>query len=117
MPREALAESGALWSTYANVASENPNSWLKKRFSSDDITTPTPENRLIAWPYTKLMVANPMVNQGAAVIVTSLAVARHAGIGPAAMIHLVGEREAYALNQLQQSHHKVARGHLVFRAE
>src|SRR5689334_25264086 len=61
-PREALAESGALWSTYSRVASENPNSWLKKRFSSDDITTPSPENRLIAWPYTKLMVANPTVN-------------------------------------------------------
>src|SRR6202008_645957 len=36
-PRESLAESGALWSTYASVASENPNSWLRKRFSSDDI--------------------------------------------------------------------------------
>src|SRR5712664_2327559 len=30
-PREALAESGALWFTYAKVASENENSWLKKR--------------------------------------------------------------------------------------
>src|SRR5215831_6889367 len=29
-PREALTESGALWSTYAGVACENPNSWLKK---------------------------------------------------------------------------------------
>jgi acetyl-CoA C-acetyltransferase len=29
-PREALAESGELWSTYAGVASENPNSWLKR---------------------------------------------------------------------------------------
>src|SRR5580700_4808241 len=47
-PRQALAESGALWATYAKVASENPNSWLKKRFSSEEITTPTPENRLIA---------------------------------------------------------------------
>src|ERR1700760_1460571 len=27
-PREALAESGSLWSTYARVASENPYSWL-----------------------------------------------------------------------------------------
>src|SRR5580700_4766396 len=35
-PRQALAESGALWATYAKVASENPNSWLKKRFSSEE---------------------------------------------------------------------------------
>ena len=38
---------------------------------SDEITTPSPANRLIAWPYTKLMVANPTVNMGAAVLLTS----------------------------------------------
>src|SRR2546421_464103 len=79
-PREAMAESGALWSTYSNVASQNPNAWLKRRFTADEITTPTPENRLIAWPYTKLQVANPTVNMGAAVLMTSLAKARAAGI-------------------------------------
>src|SRR5246127_1120437 len=54
-PREALAESGALWSSYSDAAAENPSSWLKRRFSADDITRPSPDNRLIAWPYTKLM--------------------------------------------------------------
>src|SRR5215467_8581853 len=93
-PREALAESGALWSTYAGVASENPNSWLKKRFTSDDITTPTPENRLIAWPYTKLMVANPTVNMGGAVLLTSLAKARAAGVPEDRLIYAVGGASA-----------------------
>src|ERR1700704_958491 len=79
-PREAMAESGQLWSTYSSVASQNPNAWLKRRFAPDQITTPTPDNRLIAWPYTKLMVANPTVNMGAAVLITSLAKARAAGI-------------------------------------
>ena len=63
-PREAMAESGALWSAYSKVAAENPNAWLKRRFTPEEITTPTPDNRLIAWPYTKLMVANPTVNMG-----------------------------------------------------
>src|SRR3982074_1368334 len=58
-PRQALQESGALWSTYSAVASENSNAWLKRRFSPDEITTPSRDNRLIAWPYTKLQVANP----------------------------------------------------------
>ena len=79
-PREAMAESGHLWSTYATTASENPNAWLKRRFAADEITTPTPDNRLIAWPYTKLMVANPTVNMGGAILMTSLAKARAAGI-------------------------------------
>src|SRR5882672_3702789 len=79
-PREALAESGELWSTYSGVASQNPNAWLQRRFTSEEITTPTPENRLIAWPYTKLMVANPTVNMGGAILMTSLAKARATGI-------------------------------------
>src|SRR5205807_7694345 len=79
-PREALAESGDLWSTFSNVASQNPNAWLKRGFKPEEITTPTPDNRLIAWPYTKLMVANPTVNMGGAVLMTSLAKARAAGV-------------------------------------
>src|SRR6202045_4128720 len=93
-PREAMAESGALWSTYSNVASENPHSWLKRRFTADEITTPTPDNRLIAWPYTKLQVANPTVNMGAAVLMTSLAKAKAAGIAEDRLIHVWGGASA-----------------------
>jgi acetyl-CoA C-acetyltransferase len=93
-PREAMAESGHLWSTYSNVASQNPNAWLKRRFTSDEITTPTPDNRLIAWPYTKLMVANPTVNMGGAVLMTSLAKARAAGIPEDRLIHIWGGASA-----------------------
>jgi acetyl-CoA C-acetyltransferase len=93
-PRQALAESGALWSTYSRVASENPNSWLKKHFSAGEITTPTADNRLIAWPYTKLMVANPTVNMGAAVLMTSLAKARAAGISEDRLIYPIGGASA-----------------------
>jgi acetyl-CoA C-acetyltransferase len=93
-PREAMAESGHLWSTYSNVASRNPNSWLKRRFTSDEITTATPDNRLIAWPYTKLMVANPTVNMGGAILMTSLAKARAAGIPEDRLIHIWGGASA-----------------------
>src|SRR6476469_9355737 len=41
-PREAMTESGDLWSTYSSVASQNPNAWLKRRFKPEEITTPTP---------------------------------------------------------------------------
>jgi acetyl-CoA C-acetyltransferase len=93
-PREALAESGALWSAYSRVASENPNAWLKRRFTPEEITTPTPDNRLIAWPYTKLMVANPTVNMGGAVLMTSLAKARAAGIPADRLVHIRGGASA-----------------------
>jgi acetyl-CoA C-acetyltransferase len=93
-PREALAESGDLWSTFSGVAAQNPHAWLKRRFTADEITTPTPDNRLIAWPYTKLMVANPTVNMGAAVLMTSLARARQAGIAEDRLVHVWGGASA-----------------------
>src|SRR5882724_9453321 len=93
-PREAMEESGHLWSTYSSVASQNPNAWLKRRFTPAEITTPTPDNRLIAWPYTKLMVANPTVNMGAAVLITSLAKARAAGIAEDRLVHVWGGASA-----------------------
>src|SRR6201993_4544778 len=89
-PREAMAESGRLWSTYSDVAAQNPNAWLKRRFTPEEITTPSPDNRLIAWPYTKLMVANPTVNMGAAILMSSLAKARAAGIAEDRLIHIHG---------------------------
>jgi len=93
-PREAMAESGALWSAYSQEASENPNAWLKRHFAPDEITTPSPDNRLIAWPYTKLMVANPTVNMGGALLMTSLAKARAGGIPEHKLIHVIGGASA-----------------------
>ncbi len=79
-PAEAQAESALLWSRYAAAASRNPYAWLRAPLSPAEIATVTPDNRIIGWPYTKRMVANPHVNQGAAIIITSLAKARAAGI-------------------------------------
>jgi acetyl-CoA C-acetyltransferase len=93
-PREAMAESGQLWSRYSEAASQNPNAWLKRRFAPDEITTPTSDNRLIAWPYTKLMVANPTVNMGGALLLTSLARARAAGIMEDRLIYPLGGASA-----------------------
>jgi acetyl-CoA C-acetyltransferase len=109
-PREAMAESGALWSTYSSVAAQNSNSWMKRHVSSDEITTPTPDNRLIAWPYTKLMVANPTVNMGGALLITSLAKARAAGIAEERLIYVWGgasaeePRDYLARDQFFESH-------------
>jgi len=79
-PRDAQNESAVLWSRFAQVAAHNPYSWIARGFTATEIATPVPDNRLIAHPYTKRMVANPLVNQGAAVIVTSLERARAAGV-------------------------------------
>src|SRR4051812_33662577 len=109
-PREALAESGELWARFSAVAAQNPQSWMKRAVAAEEITTPSPDNRLIAWPYTKLMVANPTVNMGGAVLMTSLARARDAGIAEDRLIYVHGGASAeepvdYLLrDQFVQSH-------------
>ena len=89
-PGEALAESGELWARYSAVAATNPYAWLGKPMAAEQIVTPTETNRRVAFPYTKLMVANPTVNQGAALILTSLAEARARGIPEERLVFVWG---------------------------
>ena len=77
---QGQAESAAIWSRFSEVAESNPGAWLRRRVSADEIMTVSAANRPIAFPYSKLMVANSSVNQGAAFIVTSLSEARARGI-------------------------------------
>lgn len=76
----AQAETGEIWSRMSEVAASNPDAWLRRRVTAADIVAPSEANRPLAFPYTKLMVANAAVNQGAAFLVTSLAAAREAGV-------------------------------------
>ncbi len=89
-PAEASAESALLWSRLSRVAADNPNAWLQRALPEAEIATPSASNRPIAWPYPKLMVANPAVNQGAAILMTSLAVARRLGIPDNRLVHVQG---------------------------
>jgi acetyl-CoA C-acetyltransferase len=84
----AQAESAEIWSRFSQIAADNPHAWLRRRCGPEEILRSGPENRPIAHPYTKLMVANAAVNQGAALIVTSLAKARAAGIPPDRLVYL-----------------------------
>ncbi|MBN2973364.1 hypothetical protein JW805_15245 [Roseomonas aeriglobus] len=87
---EAQAESGTIWSHNASIARQRDAAWIHREVSPKEIVEPSADNRLIAWPYTKLMMANPGVNQGAAVLVCSLAIARELGIGNNGIVHIHG---------------------------
>lgn len=89
-PAEGRAKDASLWARYAAIAAENPNAWIRTAPSAETIGMVTTDNRMIAWPYPKFMVANPSVNQAAAVIVTSLAVARELGIAEERVLHIWG---------------------------
>jgi acetyl-CoA C-acetyltransferase len=63
---------GELWARFNAVAVGNPHAWIRKPATAEEITRPGPQNRMISWPYTKLMNSNNMVDQGAALILTSV---------------------------------------------
>ena len=63
---------GELWAQFSAVAAANPNAWVREQVSAEQITEAGPNNRMISWPYPKLMNSNNMVDQAAAVVLCSV---------------------------------------------
>lgn len=87
---EAQAESGLIWSNMALVAKNNPHAWSGRAMAPLEVVTPGPDNRPVSFPYQKFMVANLSVNQASAVLLTSLAAARAAGIPEERLVYVWG---------------------------
>lgn len=92
---EGQAESGKIWSKMSEVANDAEGAWLKQPRTPEEIVMFDAGNRPLSFPYSKLQVANSSVNQGAAVIVTSLATAREAGIDETKLVYIGAGAQAY----------------------
>lgn len=79
-PGEQRAHIAPLYARLSEVAAANPYAWFREKRSPQEIGEPTADNRLTAEPYTKRMNSFPHVDQGAALLVTSLERARNAGL-------------------------------------
>jgi len=71
-PQTHLRAVSELWERFNRVARDNPHAWSNRAYTAEEIGTANPDNRMISWPYTKLMNSNNMVDQGAVVILTSV---------------------------------------------
>lgn len=71
-PDEHRRRIGALWAEFSAVAAGNEHAWNRDAVSAEDIWQAGPDNRMISWPYPKLMNSNNMVDQGAVLILTSV---------------------------------------------
>ncbi len=71
---------GRLMSRFTSVAEANPYAWFPVERSAEEISTITPENRMISYPYTKYMNAVMETDQAAAVLLCSAATARELGV-------------------------------------
>ncbi len=87
----------ALSASFARVAATQPCAWFRDAKSAEEIATVTDDNRMVGYPYPKFMNAILDVDQGAAVIMTTLGEARALGIPASRCVHLHGGGDAYDL--------------------
>jgi acetyl-CoA C-acetyltransferase len=69
-----------LWARFSEVSAANPYAWSPGARTAEQIATVSPANRMIGFPYPKLMNAIIEVDQAAALILCSVEAARAAGV-------------------------------------
>ncbi|MBW2242421.1 MAG: acetyl-CoA acetyltransferase [Deltaproteobacteria bacterium] len=79
-PEEHSRRVSELWAGFNAVATKNPHAWIRESISAEEIRTPSTSNRMVGFPYPKLMNSNSHVDQSAALILCSLEKARSLGI-------------------------------------
>ena len=77
---EHRAHLGRLWSRFSEVAAANPHAWSREALTPEEVAVPSPENRMIGFPYPKRMNSNNDVDQGAALLLCSVEAARRLGV-------------------------------------
>ena len=88
--RRAMAE---LFAPFSAVAAANPYAASPVRRTVEEICTVNSGNRMICDPYPRLLVARDQVNQGAAVVMTSVGTARRLGVPPERWVYLRGHAD------------------------
>lgn len=84
------AEIGRLLAPFSRVAAEHPCAMFSDAYNAEEVVKVTDKNPLLFEPYTKAMMAKDGVNQGAAVLLTSVANARRLGIDESRWVYLHG---------------------------
>jgi acetyl-CoA C-acetyltransferase len=94
-PDEHRLFMAGLWERLSKVAAANPHAWSRVAMSASEIAAVTPDNRYIAYPYVKHMVANINVDQGAAVLLTTTEEADRLGISREKRVFPLGGGDFY----------------------
>ncbi len=81
LDRAAYAKAmGELFAPFTQVAASNPHAMSRETHGAAELASPGPTNRLVSDPYPRRLVARDQANQGAAVLMTSVARARALGV-------------------------------------
>jgi acetyl-CoA C-acetyltransferase len=88
--RQAQHWSAEMMAEFSEVAARNEAAWDPVVRTASEVETVAGKNRMICFPYTMFMVAQPVVDLAAAVIVTSLQTARQLGVPDDRIVHVWG---------------------------
>ncbi len=93
-----------LWARFSEIAAANPAAWSPAPVPAEVIAAPGPRNRMIAWPYTKLMNSNNDVDQAAAVILCSAEAAERLRVSKDRWVFPLAGAEASDTAQIAARH-------------
>lgn len=79
-----------LFARISKVAGSNPFAWFEKPPQQEDLLEQSQRNRMVAFPYRKRLNSMILVNQSAAVVMTSVARAKALGIPSEKWVYLHG---------------------------
>jgi acetyl-CoA C-acetyltransferase len=95
-------EMGRLFAPFTEVASGNPHAMSQELFSAEALASIDARNRLVADPFPRRMVARDQANQGAAVLLASVAKARELGVPDERWVYLHGGADVTERMPLQR---------------
>lgn len=91
-PQQHREYMARLLAPFSKVAANNPHSFNSRQYDINALVGQDRGNYPITVPYSKLLIAQDSVNQGAALLITSVGKARQLGVNPARWIFV----QAYA---------------------
>jgi acetyl-CoA C-acetyltransferase len=87
------AGMGELFAPFSRVAATNPHAAAPTARTPAELATPGERNRMIADPYPRFLVSRDQVNQGAAAVLMSVAVADRLGVPTDRRVYLHGHAD------------------------
>jgi acetyl-CoA C-acetyltransferase len=88
------ARLGRLFAPFTEVAAKNPEAWFPTARSAEELVAVSEKNRMVGFPYPKLLNAIMEVDQSAGVIVASVKKARELGVPEDKWVYLHGCADA-----------------------
>lgn len=103
-PDDYRRSLGALLAPMTSIAARNPHAWFPAERSVDDVLTARPDNRMVAYPYTKYMVSVMDVDMAAALVLATDSAADALGVPEERRVYLRGS--AYATDPTYVAEHR-----------